>query len=97
MRNSAILLEVNIQPLGLEVLGYHGSRLNDASLLGKIGLCEGSSIRGLSDLLSNQLVGPLLGLGPIIGVDSGDYERHVEGLFGAEGVVSRCMWRTWSC
>jgi hypothetical protein len=101
-------------PLRLEVLGHHGSWLNDASLLGEICLCEGlltwsvsrlggfkpgtySSIRGLSDLLSNQLVGPFLGLGSIIGVDSWDDERHVEGLFCTEEVVLKCMCRALSC
>jgi len=81
MRNGAILFEVNIQPVGLEVLGYHGAWLNYASLLGEICFRKGSSIRALSDLLSNQLVGPFFRLGSIIGGDSWDDERHVERLF----------------
>ena len=56
-----------------------------------------SSVRGLSDLLSDELVGPFLGLGSIIGVDSWDDERHVEGLFCTEGVVLKCMCRGLYC
>ena len=36
-------------PVGPEVLGYHGTWLNDASLLGELCLCEGLLFRQFLD------------------------------------------------
>jgi len=83
-------------PIWLEVLGNHGSRLNDSGLFGELCSCESlsrsvfrstssymrrtySSIRGLSNGLTNQLVGPFLSLGVVAtGVDTWNNERHIE-------------------
>jgi len=38
--DSTILVEVNVQPLGLEIHGLHIAFVEDAVLLGEVGLCE---------------------------------------------------------
>lgn len=40
VRNGAILLDVNIQSVGLKVLGDHHARLNDAGFLGEVPLAK---------------------------------------------------------
>jgi len=80
MRNGSIVSKVNVQSVWLEVLRYHLSWLNDASLLGQVCLCKCCSITALADLLPNQLVHPVIGLWAA-GVDTWDYERHAEGFW----------------
>ena len=41
VRDSSVLLDVHIQSVGLEVLGDHHARLDDARRLGQLGLAEG--------------------------------------------------------
>jgi len=38
--DSTVLIEVNVQPLGLEVHGLHIAFVENAVLLGEVGLCE---------------------------------------------------------
>jgi hypothetical protein len=38
--NHAIFVDVNVQPLRLVVSGAHRTGLDDAVLLGKVGLCK---------------------------------------------------------
>lgn len=39
----AVLLQVHIEPFGLEVLGHHHARFDDAGLLRQVGLAEALS------------------------------------------------------
>lgn len=41
VRDGTILLQVDVESLGLEILGDHAAGLNDASLLGEVTLGEG--------------------------------------------------------
>lgn len=102
MRDGAVLLEVDVEAVGVEVLGDHLARLDDAGLLGQVSLgevlrrilhqqlfkgCKWGRIaydlirRPVGQLLSDQLVGPLLGLVTGFGGHTWDDERHGEGVF----------------
>lgn len=62
VRDGAVLLEVDIQTVGLVVFCYHHAGLNDARLLGEVSLAEGLEVARWESVYSPRHCSRLSGL-----------------------------------
>lgn len=89
--NSAIISEVDVEAVRLEVLGDHLAGLDDPMLFGKIPLAEVRLVAlFVVQLLADKLVGPFFGLVTGLALDAWDDERHFECVYEYAGVVRYC-------
>jgi len=94
--DSTILVDMNVDTVGLKVHRLHAIRLENAVLLGKIALRESLQSHALAtiftsryrrrtydfivlvaELLAHELAHPVVLRVAVLGLQTGDYERHV--------------------
>lgn len=78
LRNSSIIIRVDVQPIRVVIHRHHTVSLEDSVLFWQVRLRESGLIMRITNLLPHQLIHPLLSLVATGGI--GDDERHIGSL-----------------